>query len=74
MVPKWGVAFDLQNCDLLLVDVHQWHGNTPIQKIDQDAVRVSLVMYYRKNMISCGTSEEEVNIAKRRVLGSKLND
>ena len=74
VVPKWGVAFDLQNCDLLLVDVHQWHGNTPIQKIDDDAVRVSLVMYYRKNMISCGTSEEEMNIAKRRVLGSKLND
>ena len=74
VVPKWGVAFDVQNCDLLLVDVHQWHGNTPIQKIDEDAVRVSLVMYYRKNMISCGTSEEEMNIAKRRVLGSKLND
>tara|TARA_R110000764_G_scaffold116946_2_gene204014 strand:+ start:87 stop:989 length:903 start_codon:yes stop_codon:yes gene_type:complete len=74
VVPKWGVAFDLQNCDLLLVDVHQWHGNTPIQKIDEDAVRVSLVMYYRKNMISCGTSEEEMSIAKRRLLGSKLND
>jgi len=74
VVPKWGVAFDLQNCDLLLVDVHQWHGNTPIQKIDEDAVRVSLVMYYRKNMISCGTSEEEVSMAKRRVLGDKLND
>jgi hypothetical protein len=74
VVPKWGIAFDVQNCDLLLVDVHQWHGNTPIQKIDADAVRVSLVMYYRKNMISCGTSEEEVSMAKRRVLGDKLNN
>jgi len=74
VVPKWGVAFDLQNCDLLLVDVHQWHGNTPIQKIDEDAIRISLVMYYRKNMIHCGTADEEVEIAKRRQAGTKLND
>lgn len=74
VVPKWGVAFDLQNCDLLLVDVHQWHGNTPIQKIDEDAMRISLVMYYRKNMIHCGTADEEVEIAKRRKAGTKLNN
>lgn len=73
VVPKWGVAFDLQNCDLLLVDVHQWHGNTPINKIDEDAKRVSLVMYYRKNMINCGSAAEEMNIAKNRKLGDKLN-
>tara|TARA_R100001086_G_scaffold149480_1_gene79397 strand:+ start:785 stop:1681 length:897 start_codon:yes stop_codon:yes gene_type:complete len=73
VLPKWGVAFDLQNCDLLLVDVHQWHGNTPIQKIDNNATRVSLVMYYRENMISCGTADEEVQRAKNRKLGTKLN-
>lgn len=73
VVPKWGVAFDLQQCDLLLVDVHQWHGNTPINKIDEDAKRVSLVMYYRKNMISCGSAEDENNIVKRRERGTKLN-
>lgn len=73
VVPKWGVAFDLQNCDLLLVDVHQWHGNTPIHKIDEDAKRVSLVMYYRKNMIACGTAEEEMQIVKNRKEGDKLN-
>ncbi|QDP51029.1 MAG: hypothetical protein Unbinned6004contig1002_15 [Prokaryotic dsDNA virus sp.] len=73
VLPKWGVAFDMQNCDLLLVDVHQWHGNTPINKIDEDATRVSLVMYYRENMISCGTADEEVNRAKNRKAGSKLN-
>tara|TARA_R100000329_G_scaffold35345_2_gene33217 strand:+ start:2700 stop:3590 length:891 start_codon:yes stop_codon:yes gene_type:complete len=73
VLPKWGVAFDLQNCDLLLVDVHQWHGNTPINKIDEDATRVSLVMYYRENMISCGTADEEVERAKNRKSGDKLN-
>ena len=73
VLPKWGVAFDLQNCDLLLCDVHQWHGNTPINMIDEDAKRISLVMYYRKNMISCGTAEEEVSRVKSRLAGSKLN-
>lgn len=73
VVPKWGVAFDIQNCDLLLVDVHQWHGNTPIIKIDEEATRVSLVMYYRKKMIHCGTADEEMNIAKNRQKGQKLN-
>jgi hypothetical protein len=73
VVPKWGVAFDLQNSDLLLVDVHQWHGNTPIKILDEDAKRISLVMYYRKNMIHCGTSEQETDRAKHRKEGDKLN-
>ena len=73
VVPKWGVAFDLQNSDLLLVDVHQWHGNTPIELIDEDAKRISLVMYYRKNMIHCGTAEEETDRVKRRKEGDKIN-
>lgn len=72
VVPKWGVAFDIQNCDLLLVDVHQWHGNTPIVKIDEGATRISLVMYYRKKMIECGSADEEMNIAKNRVKGQKM--
>jgi len=67
VLPEWRVAIDLQNCDLLLVNVHKWHGNTPIKKISKDSLRVSLVMYYRKNMINCGTHEEE------RLLASNLN-
>tara|TARA_R100000773_G_scaffold15254_2_gene13879 strand:+ start:261 stop:1157 length:897 start_codon:yes stop_codon:yes gene_type:complete len=72
VLPKWGVAFDMQNCDLLLTDVHQWHGNTPITKIDDNATRVSLVMYYREQMIHCGSAEEEVDRAKHRKPGDKL--
>ncbi len=55
VIPQWAVAFDMQNCDLLLCDVHQWHGNTPITKVDEKATRISLVMYYRHNMQKCGT-------------------
>lgn len=73
VVAKWGVGFDLQNGDLLLVDVHQWHGNTPIVKQSKDATRLSLVMYYRENMHFCGTAQEEVDRAKNRKQGEKLN-
>ena len=70
VIPQWAVAFDMQNCDLLLCDVHQWHGNTPINKIDEKATRISLVMYYRQNMTHCGTAAEEQEIAKQREIRS----
>ena len=72
VLPRWACGFDLQNGDLLLVDVHQWHGNTPIVKTTKDAVRLSLVMYYRENMIKCGTMQEELNRVKNRKKGDKL--
>jgi hypothetical protein len=72
VVVRWGVGFDLQNGDLLLVDVHQWHGNTPIIKEDKNVVRLSLVMYYRENMIECGTMEQERKRAMKRKKGSPL--
>jgi len=71
-LPRWGIGFDLQNGDLLLMDVHQWHGNTPIVLEDKNAVRLSLVMYYREKMIKCGTMEQELERAKRRRKGDKL--
>ena len=65
VLPKWGVGFDLQNGDVLLVDVHQWHGNTPIEKQEPGAVRLSLVMYYREKMVNCGSPEEELERVKK---------
>lgn len=69
---RWGAGFDLQNGDLLLMDVHQWHGNTPMKIVDKGATRLSLVMYYRENMIKCGTMEQEVKRAKKRKRGEPL--
>jgi hypothetical protein len=71
-LPRWGVGFDLRNGDLLLMDVHQWHGNTPFIPLEKGATRLSLVMYYRENMIYCGTAQQEVNRAKNRKRGDKL--
>jgi hypothetical protein len=73
VVVRWGVGFDLRNGDLLMVDVHQWHGNTPIVKDDKNAIRLSLVMYYRENMINCGTMAEELKRVQNRKKGESLN-
>lgn len=62
----------MDNTDLLLTDVHQWHGNTPIKPIDLRFERVSLVFYYREQMTECGSALEEAEIAKRRKPGSRL--
>lgn len=61
---RWGVGFDMQNGDVLMTDVHQWHGNTPMIKHSKDATRLSLVMYYREKMMECGTADEELERAK----------
>lgn len=64
-LPEFGAGFDLQNGDVLFVDVHRWHGNTPF--INWDAAtceRVSFVLYYREMMIKCHSPEEELTQTK----------
>lgn len=67
--PKFKVAVDCRSCDVVLMDVHEWHGNVAIKKISPNAERIALVCYYRRNMIKCGTMEEELNMAKNSVKG-----
>lgn len=71
---RWGVAFNMQNGDVLFTDVHKPHGNTPIHKLNENAERISLVMYYRENMIVCGDNEEELKLAKSRKNLKNLNE
>lgn len=65
VLPQWRIAFDLNNCDLLLVDVHQWHGNTPIIKETEQDERISFVMYLRENIIKCLAPTDELERVKR---------
>ncbi len=65
VLPQWRIAFDLDNCDLLLVDVHQWHGNTPITKESEEDERISFVMYLRENIIKCLAPSKELERVKR---------
>ncbi len=56
---RYRVAVDLQDGDLLLLDPHEWHGNTVIDKLTEDAERISVVSYYREGMSECDTAEAE---------------
>ena len=59
ILPQWRCGVDVENGDILLMDVHRVHGNTPIKKVDAGATRLSLVMYYRADMIHCASEAEE---------------
>jgi hypothetical protein len=76
--PQYGVAADMQNGDVLLMDAHEWHGNTPIEcghcgehlrkpghrcevlpADEPGPERISVVSYFRTNMVDCGSMAEE---------------
>lgn len=62
--PKYRVAADVRTCDFLAMDVHEWHGNTPIVPVSKRYERVAIVCYYRENMWKCGTAQQELERAK----------
>lgn len=71
--PEYRVAVDLQDGDLILMDAHQWHGNTALVCACGEkrtsfcqvcgAERISVVSYMRTAMTSCGSEAEEVRRA-----------
>lgn len=50
--------------DVLLADVHEWHGNTPLVPTRWPYERISFVFYYRAKMLECGSAAEELERAK----------
>lgn len=53
--PQYGVAVDCRNGDFLAMDVHQVHGNSPMEPEDESSQRISLVSYLREKIIEkCG--------------------
>lgn len=61
-LPEYGVGIDMQNTDILFVDVHRWHGNTPF--IGENYLRIAFVMYYREYMYKCKGPKEELQRVK----------
>lgn len=57
--PKFRVAVDLQDGDLILMDAHEHHGNTRLTNESEDAERITVVAYYRTKMCACGSAREE---------------
>ena len=48
-LPQYGIGVDVREGDILLMDVHQWHANLPIQ-LEKGAERMSVVCYLRKKL------------------------
>ncbi len=62
--PAYRVAANMRTGDVLLADVHEWHGNTPLKQVSKQYERISCVFYYRKGMAECGSATEELARAK----------
>tara|TARA_R100001463_G_scaffold136315_2_gene201408 strand:+ start:1012 stop:1932 length:921 start_codon:yes stop_codon:yes gene_type:complete len=60
VLPRYGIGVNLDSNDLLLLDVHELHGNTEFIPKSENAVRLSFVMYYRENMWRCLSPKEEL--------------
>lgn len=74
--PEYRVAVEMQDCDLLLMDAHAWHGNTqfdpePERELsgrlvgDPGFERISVVSYFRTKMVSCGSAKDEADRARQ---------
>jgi hypothetical protein len=71
--PEYRVAVDLRHGDLLLMDAHQYHGNTALVCACGTepnnfcrvcgAERISVVSYFRTKITQCGAPEEELHKA-----------
>jgi hypothetical protein len=71
--PQYRVAVDLHPRDVLMADVHEWHGNTALVGEEGRYERISCVFYYRTNMRHCLSPSQERERAKRRRRGDPLN-
>jgi hypothetical protein len=58
VIPRYGVAVVVESCDVILFDVHEWHGNTEMK--GNRFERFTAVMYCRENMAMCGSPKEEI--------------
>jgi hypothetical protein len=64
VLPAWDLEVELRSGDMIMMDSHEIHGNTPIVGIPGKYHRVSVVAYYRTAMQECGSSDEEFARAK----------
>jgi hypothetical protein len=48
--PQYGIGVDVRSGDILLMDVHEWHGNLQMKPETKDVKRLSVVCYLRYNI------------------------
>lgn len=74
VIPAYRVAVKLKHGDVVLFDVHEWHGNTPIKPLTPTSNRITCVFYLRENLLRCGDGKHEINRAKKVRQIGKLYD
>lgn len=70
--PKYRVAVPYSSRDVLLANVHEWHGNAPFRSDPEKSSRTTCVFYLRARMVQCGTQAEEIERMRNRKLGDPL--
>jgi len=50
--PEYGVAFNVRQGDIAIIDPHQYHCNTPLKLDSDDAVRLTTIYYMREKIIT----------------------
>lgn len=58
--PKFRLGVDMKHGDMMLMDAHEFHGNTMLHHVQEGAERISIVAYYRTALEGCGTADEEL--------------
>lgn len=61
--PEYRVGVQMKHRDVLLMNAHEWHGNTKMAPVD-GGERISVVCYFRTKVQACGTYDEEVQKAQ----------
>jgi hypothetical protein len=51
--PRYEVAVDMRCQDVLMADVHELHGNSPLVGKEGEYERIACVFYYRSRMAKC---------------------
>lgn len=54
ILPEWGVGFDLRTGDVLCMDVHEFHGNGPLNAETDEYLRLVFTCYLRQRIAHCG--------------------
>lgn len=72
--PEFQCAVKLDSLDVIIFDPHELHGNTRLLKISKDAVRCSIVYYFREKIQYCLSAQQELARATNRKPGEPMFD
>lgn len=57
--PEFRVAVDIRAGDMIMMNAHRIHSNSPAFNYEEGFERMSVVMYFRESMLSCGSKKYE---------------